>query len=475
MKKSRIIKYIFPLIIVTGIVACNNEGTSSSLNGNRYADYIENAYCRTIVNDIADSDKYVNVGNMKQIRTALKNNDGTFEDGDNVDAFDTNLIFSRYATKDLLTGRDIMDIEEIIGPYTYKTHRLFDRHNYYFNEKKDGIINNLRIINENYGGDFIEIDEELYNVLQDALNITIESKGKFNIFVGELSDFWNKYINSINIGKNPEDTVDPAQTNEGKLMVEQLLLNTPQYEDAEKCLELKKENNKFFVRFNKFMNKEGMYADKVSLSLGGIGKGYLTENLYQQFKKANKTNGNVYAGSSSIVLMGPSAYSNPWRIQISNPINYYATPLGIVSLNDKYSISTSGSQVNSYTTLVDGKYVNRQHIIDATSGYPSDNYSMVTIFSKKLSSTLMDTLSTILINCDENEIKETIEYFRTKYNADLDFILSKKSLYTGSNSDYTVDVYLSKNMSDPQVFEKTEELGDGGIYSPYINYHSLDY
>lgn len=477
-QKKHIDFTLISILSITTLIGCNNSVINSSQSSKDFSDYVENKYCKTSVKDISDEYKYFAVGNVKSIQPVTKKADGTIStDGvEEVNPFDTNLIFSQYAVKDLNCGKDVMNIEDIIGPYTYKTHCLFDRHNYYLDENSKELINNLKVINDNYGGDFIQIDKELYNVLDSAIEMTVLSDGKFNVFVGELSDYWNKYINSQAAILDPTQTIDPAQTEEGIYEISNLLKNTPQAKDAKSVLELKKESVNgseiYKVKFNRFTCSDGSIADKVSLTLGGIGKGYLTENLYQLFKNAQLTNGTIYAGSSSIIIMDKHAYNSNWNIQISNPFSIYSNPVGYVRLNEKYSISTSGSQINQYVTIVDGQYVTRQHIIDATTGYPSDNFDMVTIFSKKISSTIMDTLSTILINCSENEIEKYVAKIRETYDSDLEVVLCKKSEYGAK--EFKIDVYLTKALLENEMFSKSDNPTTGSsMFDANLYYHTM--
>lgn len=120
--------------------------------------------------------------------------------------FDTNLIYTLYATKDLNNGKDIMEIEDVTGEYIFKLHKLFNRHNYYL-DKDDNLINNLKVTNDNYRGDFISVDEELFNVLKSAVEITKFSDGKFNLFIGELSSFWEGVITGYLIALISKTTI----------------------------------------------------------------------------------------------------------------------------------------------------------------------------------------------------------------------------------------------------------------------------
>ena len=107
--------------------------------------------------------RYIQIGQVKQVQPYKKTSDGNYtSDGVlKVYPFDTNLIYTLYATKNLNNGKDILEIEDVTGEYIFKPHKLFDRHNYYL-DKDGNLINNLKVINDNYGGDFISVDEELF-------------------------------------------------------------------------------------------------------------------------------------------------------------------------------------------------------------------------------------------------------------------------------------------------------------------------
>ena len=460
MEKSK--KVINTLLFILSTTVLSSCGFTMKKD---FSDYVENEFCRTNVNSITNTG-YAQVGQVKMVQPYRMEEDGSLTTAGVTPTypFDTNLIYTLYASKDLNSSSDISTIEDATGEYIFKTHKLFDRHNYYIDENGD-LMNNLRVLNESYGKDWISVDKELFNVLKEAVEITKVSEGKFNLFIGELSSFWNNYINNINVGVDfPNDTVDPDHNESSKNELKKLVENTPLYNEVDDVLSF--DENGLKVKFNKYKN-----AEKVSISLGGIGKGYLCENLYQKLKNIGKTNGAIYAGSSSILVMDKQAYGHSWSLGLSNPYGYYYSPVGNIKFNEKMSVSTSGAQINYYYTMVDGKLVLRHHIIDAATGYPNtEGFDQISIISKGLPSSLMDSLSTVLINCKEDEIEHSIKTIREYYDADLECVLYKKS---DDNNEAKVHVSLTKGFKKNETF--IEHQHDGSAFSIKCEYTYLDY
>lgn len=464
MKNKRL---FLPALLLFSIILPSSCGEdplkySYSLDISKFNDYKENEYCRTNIQSLNDNN-YPYLAQVKSLTAYNKNPDGTYIPADeSIYPFDTNLIYVRYAKEKLESTETINTIENILGEYTYQTHCLFDRHYYYFDENKN-LINNLKVINDSYGTNtWLDIDKRLYEVLLEAKELTKFSNGKFNLFVGELSDKWDYYITYNNIfSSDYTNSIDPEQNEDTKLEIATLLNNTPQKEEIDNVLELKFTENSYQVRFNKYKN-----AEKVSITLGGIGKGYLTENLYQSYKKNNLTYGMLTAGSSSMVFFGDRVFKDNWYIGLSNPYGVYYNTLGTLKLeNTKYSTSTSGAQVNYYYALVNNKIVLRNHIIDPTTGYPNDYYNQILLISKTIPSTKMDALSTVLVNCSFEEIQNYITKIRSTYG-DLEFVFSKKKT---PDQEELVDVYLSKGLQNNNIFQKNNPD------DCKVNYHNLNY
>lgn len=461
--KNKILTFL--ILSATTFTSCQKDPIkySYSLDTSIFSDYVENKYCRTNISSLNDENYPI----LAQIKPVLAYNDIEKKESDSINPFNTNVLYTRYAKEKLTSTKVINSIENILGEYTATTHYLFDRHYYYFDEDNN-LIPNLKVINDSYGTNkWINIDTRLYQILKESIELSKFSDGKFNIFVGELSDMWDRYISYNNIMFG--DKEDNYKYNKDPTSEEiNICLNeTPQVNDLNTILEFREdsENTKYpyQVKFNKYKN-----AEKVSITLGGIGKGYLTEKLYLKYKENALTYGMVNAGTSSMVFFGDRVFSDNWSIALSNPYGVNYQYLGKVKLdNKKYSISTSGAQVNFYYKQIGDNIVLRNHIIDPTTGYPNDYYNQILLISNTISSTKMDALSTILSNCSFDEIKDYVTKIRNDNNfGDLEFVFFKKDNPTKEEK---VDVYLSKGIQKNKLFTKSNPTDCKVIY------HNLDY
>lgn len=461
--KNKILTFL--ILSATTFTSCQKDPIkySYSLDTSIFSDYVENKYCRTNISSLNDENYPI----LAQIKPVLAYNDMDKKESVNINPFNTNVLYTRYAKEKLTSTKVINSIENILGEYTATTHYLFDRHYYYFDEDNN-LIPNLKVINDSYGTNkWINIDTRLYQILKESIELSKFSDGKFNIFVGELSDMWDRYISYNNIMFG--DKEDNYKYNKDPTSEEiNICLNeTPQVNDLNTILEFREdsENTKYpyQVKFNKYKN-----AEKVSITLGGIGKGYLTEKLYLKYKENALTYGMVNAGTSSMVFFGDRVFSDNWSIALSNPYGVNYQYLGKVKLdNKKYSISTSGAQVNFYYKQIGDNIVLRNHIIDPTTGYPNDYYNQILLISNTISSTKMDALSTILSNCSFDEIKDYVTKIRNDNDfGDLEFVFFKKDNPTKEEK---VDVYLSKGIQKNKLFTKSNPTDCKVIY------HNLDY
>lgn len=353
-----------------------------------------------------------------------------------VSPFDSDLIYTLFPYNKL-TLENVYEIEKTMGETSIKLHKEFDRHNYY--SENDEIINNLKVINESYGtGKIIKVSDDLFNILSLSLDLGELSNGKFNIAIGELSDYWNKLIkfnnsnydfydpdlvivNNATLNEEEKNALENSIQNELKTKLNTLIENTPSSKELNEILILDKENKT--VEFKKYKNVE-----KVSLTLGGIGKGYAMGIVANDLLEKGYNYGYISGATSSNVILGNHYKNNEWSIGISSPSknDYYVG--GYLKLNGYYQISTSGDEVNSYR-FIDRNYnlITRHHIIDSTTGYPLNTFRKVTVVSKTLNASIMDALSTILINTNEDNIEIVINAFKNAYNADIDAIFQKSN------------------------------------------------
>ncbi|MCF6465370.1 FAD:protein FMN transferase [Clostridium sp. Cult2] len=245
----------------------------------------------------------------------------------------------------------------------------------------------VSMINKNSGIKPVKVHEDVYYVIQQAKRFATITNGAYEPTIGPLVDLWNI------TGRDEEERDSiPIEEEIKKNM------NLVDYND----LELMDDNQVFLKR-------KGMKLD-----LGGIVKGYAADEI----KKILMDNG----VKSAIIDLGGNVYAVGekedgvfWRIGIQDPFQVTGNYLGILNIRDK-SIVTSGDYERFF--IYEGKKYH--HIIDAKTGYPSENeVAGISVVSDK--SIDGDALSTALfvLGVDEgtkiaNELEGIEVIFITK-------------------------------------------------------------
>lgn len=362
------------------------------------------------------------------------------------DVFDTSL-FVRYSAHELTT-EEIIGIEDLFSDAVKSFHVLFDS-NYSYSDSAGDLFENIHTINQSYGSEkTIEVMPWIFEILQQARTLTVLSKGRFNIFVGEISSFWDEVIATAQDGLVPSDLVDPSEYPAGSpaaLLYERALSSTPDlsgekatYEEFDKILTLSSENGRYYVNFNKYGD-----IDKMSITLGAIGKGYAIEKAKQILRSNGYERGIIYGGGSSIVSLGDSYRDDSWRISVTNPLVRSET-VGTYRMPGQSSFSTSGDQERGYVfTLSDGTTVRRHHVIDPRLGHSSNIYRTVALYAHDIDAGIADAVSTTLMNTalfegPKSFVSAVLQAYGQSEEAALEFALFEE---TGERS---MTVYLTE-------------------------------
>ena len=149
----------------------------------------------------------------------------------------------------------------------------------------------------------------------------------------------------------------------------------------------------------------------MKIEFGGIGKGYITDELVKILKDEKV--------ESAIINLGGNVYGfnkkpngSLWNVAIRDP-DEPDDYMAVIKLEDSAVITSGG-----YERYFEENGIRYHHIIDPRTGKPSEsNLKSVSIVSKN--ATLADALSTSLFIMGE---KKAIEYWR-KNGADFDIIL----------------------------------------------------
>lgn len=145
-----------------------------------------------------------------------------------------------------------------------------------------------------------------------------------------------------------------------------------------------------------------------SIDLGGIAKGYASDQIAAIYKKAGVASGMISLGGN-VWVQGKKPDGSNWRVAVQDP-NDTSKYVGILKLSDAFAITSGGYQ--RYFEK-DGKRYH--HIIDPSTGAPAESGLIsVTIVSSD-NGTMCDALSTAVFVMGE---KKGLALWR---NSGLDF------------------------------------------------------
>jgi FAD:protein FMN transferase len=192
---------------------------------------------------------------------------------------------------------------------------------------------------------FVAVDPALYEVIEQSIEVSRLSNGKFDVTIAPLTKIWKAAHAE---GRTPSSTEIAA---------------------AKQCvgyerIDLAPPNR---VRF---------LSDCLQIELGGIGKGYAVERAIAVLESAGIRNAIVNGGTSSIAAIGAPPGANGWPIDLPTR----AASEGRSLLLRDNALSTSQQ---------DGG------IVDPLAAVPSSSNTTITVTAP--SATLADALSTALV------------------------------------------------------------------------------
>jgi FAD:protein FMN transferase len=201
-------------------------------------------------------------------------------------------------------------------------------------------------INAAAGVKAVVVSEETFTVIARAQDIAVRTRGVFDITVGAFKGLW----------KFDEDM-------DGKL---------PDPDEVKRRLALVGYQNLVLDRSKRtvFLKKKGM-----SITLGGIAKGYAVDRCVELLRKRGYQNFMVQAGGDMYVAGKKD--NDPWVVGIRDPRSPDGQYFALAPLED-HSFSTSGDYERGF--VKDG--VRYHHILDPRTGQPARASRSVTIRAK---------------------------------------------------------------------------------------------
>ena len=215
-------------------------------------------------------------------------------------------------------------------------------------------------INQMAGIKPVAVDQEILFLIKKALAISHKSQGLFDISFASIGHIWRKYSEA---GKNVPNEIIAKKIS---------LIN--------------------FQNIIIDENKKTVYLpySDMRIGLGGIGKGYAVDMVYQFFLKRGLTNFYVN-GAGDLRVHSRVDAPRPWRIGIRNPLSIHQVRnVGIIQLSNG-AIASSGGYINNVAGNTQD-----HHIIHPKLGRSKTEIIGSTVLADD--STTADTTATILMN-----------------------------------------------------------------------------
>ncbi len=238
----------------------------------------------------------------------------------------------------------------------------------------------------------VQVDKEVYDLIERSLRISALTQGAFDITYGSMDkSLWN-------FDKNMTSLPDEATA---KAMVR--LINY-------RNVLLSKENHTVFLK------EKGM-----RIGFGGIGKGYAADRAKVVMQKAGVVNGIVNA-AGDLTVWGKQPSGEAWTIGIADP-DKKQLPFASIQLSDT-SVATSGNY-EKFVMIGSQKY---SHTIDPKTGYPVHGIKSVTIICS--SAEIADAMATPVMVMG---IKAGLNLINQVKNIACIIIDDNNTLYTSKN------------------------------------------
>ncbi|MDG1270709.1 MAG: FAD:protein FMN transferase [Ulvibacter sp.] len=209
-------------------------------------------------------------------------------------------------------------------------------------------------INKNAGASPVQVSEELFSLIQRALQISNLTDGAFDISYASMDKLW-KYDGSM--AQMPSK--EAIKKSVAKVGYQDIIVDP--------------KNSTVFLK-NKGMK----------IGFGAIGKGYAADKA-KKLLISNGVSGGIINASGDINSWGSKPSGSSWQVAITNPLNKNKA---FAMLPIKDAVVTSGNY-EKYVTFNSRRY---SHIIDPRTGYPSQGIISVTVFAPKAE--LADALAT---------------------------------------------------------------------------------
>ena len=180
----------------------------------------------------------------------------------------------------------------------------------------------------------VKIDEQIYWLIKNCIDISNLTNGAFDITLGKVSELWGFYSD------------EPQKPDFNKIST---------YAGKENYKQIEFDDSNLAISFKN---------DSFKLDLGAVGKGYALDMMKQLLKDSGVTSGLIDFGGS-ILTIGKYCDDN-WTVSISN-----GTAEGIAGkLTLPAAFYSTSNASNRFVEYDEKKY---HHIIDSTTAFPAES------------------------------------------------------------------------------------------------------
>jgi thiamine biosynthesis lipoprotein len=205
----------------------------------------------------------------------------------------------------------------------------------------------------------VEVEARLFHLLQDALTLSQETGGAYDVTAGALSEAWG-------FVRGPRRVPNPAALSAAR-----------------------ERTGWYHLRLDPERRSVAFDREGIRINLGSIGKGYAIDRAVELLRDYPwPVAGLVHGGRSSLYALGspPGRFGGRWEVLLRNPFDP-DSPLGIFRLRNR-ALGTSGTAFQQF--VVDGRAYG--HILDPRSGEPACGPASVTVLAPAAAAA--DALST---------------------------------------------------------------------------------
>lgn len=273
------------------------------------------------------------------------------------------------------------NLEVIFLSYNYLADASFaDKTNdelLYYNRGKAmfEIESNVELLNNN-PNQLIEISRELYEMLEQAETLRVNSDGYFDYSIGHIIDLWKAGIRAYDKKEMPSEVFD------------ELIRNVNAVEIINNPINLTVINEKYFVEV----------ADGVKIDLGAFAKGYATQKAVDYLLENDIKYYMISSGSSSIAF-GEKPDGDDYRIDLRDPLSSSIEGYALAS-GTNLTITTSGNYEQYF--LHNGERFH--HIISPKTKSPMSNYHVLSVIG--VDAGIMDAYSTAAFSMNIEEANQ---------------------------------------------------------------------